>query len=205
VVRRLGPGRLVVATHNKGKVAELNELLRGFGLALESAGDLGLPEPAETGTSFTENALIKAHAAALASGLPALADDSGLVVPALDGAPGIHSRDWAGARQDFRAAMERVWRSLPQRGARDAYFVSVLAIAWPDGYALTFEGRADGSLIWPPRGTGGFGYDPMFVPEGETMSYGELGRAGKHGVSHRARAFAKFRAACLESEHDRST
>lgn len=198
--RRLARGeKLVAATHNKGKLAEIADLIAPHGIAAVSAGDLGLPEPAETGHMFAENAAIKAHAAAKAAGLPALADDSGLCVLALDGAPGLFSADWAGPGKDFAPAMARVERELARRGAADrrAWFVSALVLAWPDGHEELFEGRVHGALVWPPRGAHGFGYDPMFVPDGENRSFGELTRAEKQAHSHRARAFAALARACL--------
>jgi XTP/dITP diphosphohydrolase len=194
--RRYAGGRLVIATHNPGKVGEISALLAPFGIETVSAGTLGLPEPEETGDSFEANAALKAHAAAAASGLPALADDSGLVVPAFGGAPGIYSARWAGPAKDFAAAMARVERELGDRG-RGASFVAVLALAWPDGHAELFRGEVPGWLVWPPRGDRGFGYDPMFVPDGGTLTFGEIDPAEKHRISHRARAFAKLVEACF--------
>lgn len=195
--RRFGPGeRLVIASHNPGKIAEITALLAPFGAAILAAGDLGLPEPEETGDSFEANAVLKARAAAAASGLPALADDSGLVVPALDGAPGIYSARWAGPSKDFRIAMERVQRELGDQD-RGAVFVSVLALAWPDDEEALFRGEVRGRLAWPPRGDKGFGYDPMFVPEGHATTFGEMDGAEKRTITHRARAFAKLVAACF--------
>lgn len=186
------PGdRLVVASHNTGKVEEITELLAPFGVETISAGSLGLPEPEETGDTFEANAALKAKAAAQASGLPALADDSGLVVPALDGAPGIYSARWAGPAKDFRTAMERVHRELGEKD-RVASFVAVLALAWPDSRTEFFRGEVEGTLTWPPRGDRGFGYDPMFVPHGGMLTFGEIDPAEKHQTSHRARAFAKL-------------
>lgn len=186
------PGdRLVVASHNTGKVEEITELLARFGVETISAGSLGLPEPEETGDTFEANAALKAKAAAQASGLPALADDSGLVVPALDGAPGIYSARWAGPAKDFRTAMERVHRELGEKD-RVASFVAVLALAWPDSRTEFFRGEVEGTLTWPPRGDRGFGYDPMFVPHGGMLTFGEIDLAEKHQTSHRARAFAKL-------------
>ncbi|CAN1486371.1 COG0127 Xanthosine triphosphate pyrophosphatase [Rhabdaerophilaceae bacterium] len=196
-------GRIVVATHNAGKLEEMRDLLAPYGLELVSAGALGLPEPEENGTMFAENAAIKAHAAAKATGLPAIADDSGLAVDALDGAPGLFTADWAGQPRDWMRAMSRVKHELETRdvameGAQ-ARFVSALVVAWPDGHTLLAEGRVHGTLTWPPRGAAGFGYDPVFVPDGETRSFSELSRAEKHGIremdgqllglSHRAKAF----------------
>jgi XTP/dITP diphosphohydrolase len=201
-------GRLVAATHNSGKLAEIRDLLGPHGVEIVGAGALGLPEPEETGDTFTSNALLKARAGTLGSGLPALADDSGLCVVALDDAPGIYSARWAGDGRDFAEAMARIQRELAARGAPApwrAYFISVLALAWPDGHVETFEGRVDGHLVFPPRGTAGFGYDPIFVPDGHARSFGEMTAHEKHGVpgdgslalSHRARAFQKLERACL--------
>jgi XTP/dITP diphosphohydrolase len=210
VVRRPIAGRLVIATHNPGKLREMRELLSPHGIATVSAVELGLGEPAETGTSFRENARIKATAAAAAAGVAAFADDSGLVVDALDGAPGIHSARWAGADRDFARAMGEVDRQLRSRGAltpasRTAHFISVLCVVWPDGQVEEFEGRVDGVVVWPPRGDRGFGYDPMFLPDGYDRTFGEMSAAEKHGLppyglglSHRARAFVKLAEACLE-------
>jgi XTP/dITP diphosphohydrolase len=203
-------GRLVIATHNPGKLAEMRELLGFYGVEAVSADALGLPEPEETGATFAANARIKAEAAAQAAALPAFADDSGLVVDALDGAPGIYSARWAGPGKDFRHAMEKVEAGLRERDAfnpeqRTAHFVSILCVAWPDGHVEEFEGRVDGTLVWPPRGDQGFGYDPMFLPEGFDLTFGEMTGEQKHGLppngqglSHRARAFLKLAEACLE-------
>jgi XTP/dITP diphosphohydrolase len=202
-------GRLVIATHNKGKLAEMRELLGPYGVEAVSASELNLPEPEETGTTFAANARLKAHAAADASGLPAFADDSGLAVDALGGAPGIYSARWAGETKNFRHAMEKVEAGLRERDAftpesRKAHFISVLAVAWPDGHMEEFEGRVDGTLVWPPRGQKGFGYDPMFLPDGFDLTFGEMTAEQKHGLppkgqglSHRARAFLKLAEACL--------
>jgi XTP/dITP diphosphohydrolase len=200
--RKLAPGKLVIATHNKGKLREIQALLASYGLECLSAGELGLAEPAETGTTFVENALIKAHAAAQAAGLPALSDDSGLSVAALGGAPGVYTADWAeaapyegGPGRDWYMAMGKVEGKLAELGPdapRDCWFSCVLSIAWPDGEAVSYEGRANGTLIWPPRGTMGFGYDPVFVPTGDTRTFAELDPAEKHAISHRADAFAKL-------------
>ena len=187
----------MIATHNKGKLAEIADLLHPFGIDAVSAGSLGLPEPEETGSTFEANALLKAEAAAIASRLPALADDSGLVVPALGGEPGIHSARWAGANRDFDLAMRRVEERLGDAADRHGTFVAVLALAWPDGHHEIFRGEVDGTLVWPPRGTLGFGYDPMFQPLGSTLTFGEIAPEQKHRVSHRARAFTKLVAACL--------
>ncbi len=202
---KLHPGKLVIASHNQGKVREMRVLLEPFGMELISAADLGLPEPEETGTTFAENALLKAHTAAQGSGLPALADDSGLCVAALGGAPGVYTADWAerqsyegGPGRDWYMAMGKVEGKLAELGPhadRSAYFISTLALAWPDGTQAVFEGRAPGSLSWPPRGTMGFGYDPVFVPEGRTQTFAELEQAEKMALNHRTYAFAKLVAA----------
>ena len=196
--RRFGEPRLVIATHNKGKLAEIADLLGPFRVETVGAGRLGLPEPEETGASFEANASLKAHAAADASGLPALADDSGLVVPALGGEPGIYSARWAGPQRDFALAMRTVEDRLRGIPDRRAHFVAALALAWPDGHAEVFRGKAHGVLIWPPRGDKGFGYDPMFRPDGYTRTFGELDPAEKHRISHRADAFRKLVAACFQ-------
>jgi len=188
--------RLVIASHNQGKVEEISALLMPFRIAALAAASLGIPEPEETGDSFEANAALKAGAAAQASGLPALADDSGLVVPALGGAPGIYSARWAGPTKDFRIAMERVHRELDEQD-RSALFVAVLALAWPDGDLELFRGEVAGALVWPPRGERGFGYDPMFVPDGGEATFGEIEPAQKHLISHRARAFAKLAEGCF--------
>jgi XTP/dITP diphosphohydrolase len=190
--------RLVIASHNQGKVEEISELLAPFAIDTVSAAALGIAEPEETGDSFEANAALKAEAAVAASGLPAIADDSGLVVPALGGAPGIYSARWAGSAKDFRAAMQRVHRELGDRD-RSARFVAVLALAWPDGGLELFRGEVAGKLVWPPRGERGFGYDPIFVPEGGVATFGEIDPAQKHRISHRARAFAKLVDGCLRS------
>ena len=196
---KLEPGtRLVVATHNPGKARELAEILENR-FVLVSAGELGLPEPDETETTFVGNALLKARAAADASGLVALADDSGLSVTALDGSPGIYSARWAGPSKDFDVAMAKVQARLEEGGSRDmsAWFTSALAVAWPDGPAVVVEGRIDGQLAFPGRGTLGFGYDPIFIPEGHAQTFGEMAALQKDGISHRARAFVKLKAALL--------
>ena len=195
--RRFVGNRLVIASHNPGKVEEIAALLAPFRINAVAARELGIPEPEETGATFEANAALKARAAAEASGLPALADDSGLVVPALGGAPGIYSARWAGEAKDFRVAMERVHRELGDK-ERTALFVAVLALASPDGDAELFRGEVEGSLVWRPRGDRGFGYDPMFVPVGGTMTFGEMDPAEKHKISHRARAFAKLVAGCFQ-------
>jgi XTP/dITP diphosphohydrolase len=198
VTRRLSRGtRLVIASHNPGKVREIQELVAPYDVAVVSAGALGLPEPEETGDSFAANAALKAHAAARGADLPALADDSGLVVPALDGAPGIYSARWAGPTKDFAIAMRKVEDALAGKSDRRAAFVSALAVAWPDGSLVDFAGEVDGTLVWPPRGTRGFGYDPMFVPTGGRETFGEMAPAAKHAISHRAIAFRKLVAALL--------
>jgi len=202
-------GSVVVATHNPGKLKEIRELLAPYGLATQSASDLGLPEPKETGKTFAANARIKALAAARASGKPAFADDSGLVVDALGGEPGINSARWAGPDKDFRAAMNRIQTLLIERGAkaldqRRAHFVAALCLAWPDGHVEEFEGRIDGVAVWPPRGDKGFGYDPLFRPNGFDHTFGQMSAEEKHGLppqgqglSHRARAFMKLAEVCL--------
>ncbi len=196
-LRRIDPGaRLVVASHNPGKVVEIEALLAPYGIATVGAAALGLPEPEENGATFEDNAALKARAAADASGLPSVADDSGLVVPALGGAPGIYSARWAGEFKDFRVAMERVRRELGEKD-RSAHFVAVLALAGPDGGMITFRGEVHGRLVFPPRGERGFGYDPIFVPDGGDLTFGEMDPAEKHRISHRARAFAKLVEACL--------
>ncbi|HZT46630.1 MAG TPA: RdgB/HAM1 family non-canonical purine NTP pyrophosphatase [Hyphomicrobiaceae bacterium] len=204
MTRRLDPGtRIVVASHNAGKVREIIDLVAPHGLSVVSAGELGLPEPEETGSTFADNARLKALAAARAAGLPALADDSGLEVHALGGLPGIYSARWAGPAKDFSVAMARVAEELEARNAWTrspgpaANFVAALCLAWPDGETASFEGRVDGHLVWPPRGTKGFGYDPMFVPEGHDQTFGEMEPDAKHALSHRARAFRRFALACL--------
>jgi len=196
MARRLAAPKLAIATHNNGKLAEMRDLLAPYGIATASAGELGVPEPEETGATFAENAILKARAVATASGCPALADDSGLVVPALDGAPGIYSARWAGPRRDFSAAMARVEREL-QGKDRAASFVAALALGWPDGHVECFVGEVAGHLVFPPRGSKGFGYDPIFVPMGYAETFGEMEPAAKHRMSHRAVAFRKLAAACL--------
>ena len=202
-------GRLVIATHNPGKLAEMRDLLAIYAVDAISAGELGLPEPDEPGASFRANARIKALAAAKTSNLPAFADDSGLAVDTLDGEPGIHSARWAGPDRDFRAAMNKIQSLLIERGARSAerrrgHFVSALCVAWPDGHVEEFEATVDGTVVWPPRGNLGFGYDPLFLPDGQTRTFGEMSSEEKHGLpprgrglSHRARAFLKLAEACL--------
>jgi len=196
MARRFAGSRLVIASHNPGKIVEIAALLAPFRVEAVGAAQLGLAEPEETGETFEANAALKAHAAAQAAKLPALADDSGLVVPALDGAPGIYSARWAGPGRDFMAAMERVNRELGDKD-RGAAFVSVLALAWPDGEEALFRGEVHGRLTWPPRGDNGFGYDPIFVPEDQKQTYGEMTLTEKFATDHRARAFAKLAAACF--------
>jgi XTP/dITP diphosphohydrolase len=201
-VRKLSPGKLVIASHNAGKLREIRVLLEPFGIEPVSAGELGLPEPAETEDSFAGNALIKARASALGAGIVALADDSGLMVDALGGAPGVYTADWAekqpyegGPGRDWYMAMGKVEGKLAELGAgvdRSAQFVSTLAVVWPDGAEAVFEGRVDGTLVWPPRGSNGFGYDPVFQPLGKAITFGEMEPEEKHSVNHRAFAFAKL-------------
>jgi XTP/dITP diphosphohydrolase len=202
MLRKLGSGKLVVATHNAGKLKEIAALLAPYGVDCLSAGSLGLPEPAETGRTFVENALLKARAAAEASGLVSLADDSGLSVAALDGRPGVYTADWA-ERQWFEGEPGRDWfmamgkvegllQALGPETPRDAWFSCVLALAWPDGESAVYEGRVDGAIVWPPRGNRGFGYDPVFVPRGRNETFGEIDPEEKHRISHRADAFAKL-------------
>lgn len=196
---RLSPGPLLAATHNAGKVEELKALFEPYGFKVVSAIDLALEEPEETEATFTGNALLKARAAMKASGLPALSDDSGLAVTALGGEPGIYSARWAGEPRDFYRAMERVEAELKASGSpdRSAKFVCALAVAWPDGQEAVFEGEVLGALVWPPRGTRGFGYDPVFVAAGEALTFGEMDPDRKHAMSHRADAVKKLRAALL--------
>jgi len=200
---------VVIASHNPGKVKEMRELLAPYGIEAQSAGELSLSEPDETGKTFKQNARIKAIAGAKATGKPAFADDSGLVVDALDGEPGVHSARWAGPDKDFRFAMNRVQTLLIERNARTpeqrrGHFVAALCLAWPDGHVEDFEGRVDGTIVWPPRGDKGFGYDPLFLPDGFDRTFGEMSAEEKHGLppkgqglSHRARAFIALAAACL--------
>lgn len=216
-VRPLDTNEIVVATHNKGKLAEIRDLIGPFGFEAKSAGDLGLPEPEETGTTFEENAAIKALAAARATGLPALSDDSGLCVDALSGQPGVYTADWAqkaDGTRDFAMAMRNVEERMQAAGALDpaqrtGRFVAVLCLAWPDGHSEFFRGEVEGTLVWPPRGTRGFGYDPVFLPDGFTQTFGEMEAGEKHGweagrgdlgLSHRARAFALFARAKLGAQ-----
>jgi XTP/dITP diphosphohydrolase len=209
MARRRITGRLVIATHNPGKLAEMRDLLAVYGIEAVSAGELGLAEPDETGATFRANARIKAEAAAKASRMPAFADDSGLAVDALNGDPGIYSARWAGPDKDFRLAMNMIQSLLVERGAKSAeqrrgHFVSALCVAWPDGHTEEFEATVDGTIVWPPRGTLGFGYDPLFKPAGHDRTFGEMSAEEKHGLpprgqglSHRARAFLKLADACL--------
>jgi len=190
---------LVIASHNPGKVREIADLLSPFGVEVVSAAALDLPEPVEDGDTFEANAALKARAAAEASGLPALADDSGLAVDALGGEPGIHSARWAGPGKDFMVAMGKVEARLEGETNRRAHFACVLALAWPDGHLESFEGRVDGALVWPPRGDKGFGYDPMFVADGHDITFGEMEPATKHTLSHRADAFRKLVDACFKT------
>jgi XTP/dITP diphosphohydrolase len=200
-IRKLAPGKLVIASHNEGKVREIRALLGPFGIEPVSAAELDLPEPEETGTTFVANAELKALQAADLSGLPALADDSGLCVEALGNEPGIFSARWAGPDKDFGVAMQRIedhFAALPPETGRDAHFICALALAWPDGHLEWFEGRVDGTLVSPPRGDKGFGYDPLFVPHGYTQTFAEMDPDAKHAMSHRAVAFNQLVAAVLD-------
>ena len=197
MTRRFEGDRLVIASHNPGKIVEIADLLRPFAVAVVAAADFGLPEPEETGDTFVANAQLKAMAAAAGSGLPALADDSGLVVAALSGAPGIYSARWAGPGKDFAIAMARVEAELAGTSDRRARFVCALCLAWPDGHCEAFEGTVEGELIFPPRGTDGFGYDPIFLAHGRDTTFGEMDPLEKHRISHRAAAFAKLVAGCF--------
>jgi len=197
---------LIIASHNQGKVKEMRALFAPYSIDLKAASELGLAEPEETGASFIENAELKARAASLAGGLPALADDSGLCVDALGGAPGIYSARWAGAEKDFAKAQEKLTKTLAalpptpdgiDKGAYTAHFICALTLAWPDSHCESFEGRVSGHLTWPPRGNKGFGYDPIFIPQGSDLTFGEIDPAQKHAQSHRADAFRQFVAACL--------
>lgn len=197
--RKLEPGRLVAATHNAGKVVELRDLFEPLGYQIKSAIELDLDEPEETEMTFTGNAILKARAAAIATGAPALSDDSGLAVNALGGMPGIYSARWAGQPRDFYRAMQRVETALQETGSEDrsAQFICALAIVWPDGEEIVFEGSVAGDLVWPPRGEHGFGYDPIFVATGENITFGEMEPGKKHAMSHRADAFEKLKAYLL--------
>ncbi|MDR3530577.1 MAG: RdgB/HAM1 family non-canonical purine NTP pyrophosphatase [Rhodopila sp.] len=198
MARKLSPGqKLVLASHNKGKLREIEALLEPHGIEVVSAGALGLPEPEEDAPDFAGNARIKALAAATVSGLPALSDDSGFCVAALDGAPGVHSARWAGPAKDFGHAMATVHERIGANPDRRAWFIAALCVAWPDGHTETFLGRIDGVVVWPPRGGRGFGYDPMFVPGGAQQTFGEMEPDEKHAVSHRARAFAQVLTSCF--------
>jgi XTP/dITP diphosphohydrolase len=198
MARQLARGdRLLLASHNGGKLREIAALMTPFGIETVSAADLGLPEPEETAPDFAGNARLKAVAAATAAGLPALADDSGFCVAALAGAPGVFSARWAGEARDFGGAMQRVHDAVGENADRRAWFVCVLCLAWPDGETATYLGRVEGEFVWPPRGDRGFGYDPVFVPAGGSLSYGEMDPAEKHATSHRARAMRQLAAACL--------
>ena len=196
MARLFNEPELIIATHNPGKLREIAALLTPFGMQVLSAGDLGLPEPMEDGLTFAANAKIKARAAVEGSDKPALADDSGLVVPALGGKPGIYSARWAGQGKDFNVAMKRIQNELGNKSRR-AYFVAALALAWPDGHMEVFEGEVHGTLVWPPRGRLGFGYDSMFQPDGFNITYGEFEPTAKHAISHRANAFDQLVAACF--------
>lgn len=197
--RKLGSGqKLVLASHNTGKLREIEALLAPVGIQVVSAASLGLPEPEEDAPDFAGNARIKALAAATATGLPALSDDFGFCVAALNGAPGVHSARWAGPGKDFARAMETVNERIGDAADRRAWFIAALCLAWPDGHTETFLGRIDGTAVWPPRGDKGFGYDPMFVPAGTHRTFGEIDPDAKHAVSHRARAFAQMLRSCFE-------
>lgn len=198
MTRKFDGDTIVLATHNAGKVREIGALLGAFSVRVRAAGDLNLPEPEETEDSFIGNAKLKALAAATAAGLPALADDSGLAVNALNGDPGIYSARWAGPEKDFNIAMQKVQDALGDNPDRSAAFICALALAWPDGHVETFEGRIDGTLVWPARGGNGFGYDPMFVPDGHDITFGEMDPAAKHLMSHRARAFTQLVNHCFK-------
>lgn len=198
MTRKFPGGKLVIASHNAGKVREIGELLAPFGADVVSAGTLGLAEPEETGDSFVANAELKARAAALASGLPSLADDSGLAVEALNGAPGIYSARWAGESKDFGHAMAKVNSAMGAEKDRRARFVCALSLAWPDGHCETFEGVVEGEIVWPARGSQGFGYDPIFLPVDGSLTFGEMEPEAKHAISHRADAFRKLVAACFQ-------
>lgn len=204
-MRQIEPGTtLVVASHNPGKVREINDLVAPFSVKAIAAGELNLPEPEETGTTFAENAILKAKAAAEAAGMVALSDDSGLAVDALDGAPGIYSARWAGPEKDFALAIRNLEEKLQAKGAttpheRSAHFVCALCLAWPDGETEVYEGRVNGTLVWPPRGHKGFGYDPVFQPDGHDITFGEMDPVAKHAISHRADAFNKLIAATFKN------
>lgn len=203
MTRKLSAGKLVIASHNEGKVREIRELLAPLGMDVISAAELDLPEPVEDGDSFVANSLLKSLAAAKASGLPAMADDSGLAVTILGGAPGIYSARWAGPRKDFGLAMQKVqsaieeFDTIEQKADRSAAFICALSLAWPDGHTEVFEGRVEGQMVWPARGEAGFGYDPAFQPEGYNITFGEMEPAAKHEISHRADAFKQMVNACF--------
>lgn len=199
MARRFTGDKLVIASHNQGKVVEIAELIGPLGISVVSADELGLPEPVEDGATFTDNAILKARASVAGSGLPALADDSGLAVTALGDEPGIYSARWAETEngRDFDAAMAKVETALGNSKDRSAAFICVLALAWPDGHVESFEGRVEGEMVWPPRGDKGFGYDPVFQPHGYELTFGEMEPAAKHAMSHRADAFAKLLTACF--------
>lgn len=198
MARKFTGGPLIIASHNQGKVREIAALLAPFGAEVTSAGECGLAEPEETGTTFIDNAILKAKAATIATGVPALADDSGLGADALGGAPGIYSARWAGPEKDFDAAMKKLQIELGTSENRGAAFVSALALAWPDGHVETAQGRVQGNLVWPPRGDKGFGYDPMFVPDGDALTFGEMNPDAKEAISHRTLAFEKLVALCFK-------
>ena len=200
MARHFAGGRLVIASHNRGKVREIEDLLRPFAIAVVAAGELGLPEPEETGETFVANAELKATAVAWGAGVPALADDSGLVVPALGGAPGVFSARWAGPTKDFRVAMKRVERALAGSADNRAHFACALVLAWPDGHRECFDGMVRGRLVFPPRGERGFGYDPIFIAEGREITFGEMDPEEKHRISHRADAFRKLIATCFSDD-----
>ncbi len=197
MTRKFESKEIVIATHNQGKVKEISALLGPYVDTFISAGELGLPEPEENGATFRENAIIKARAAAAGSGKAALADDSGLAVTVLGGAPGVYSARWAGPEKDFQKAMQKVHEEMGDTQDRSAAFICVLALAWPDGHLEIFEGRVDGEIVWPPRGGNGFGYDPVFVAKGQKITFGEMDPTKKHEISHRADAFKKLVAACF--------
>ncbi len=199
MARHFDGKKLVIASHNQGKVREIGELLAPFGVETISAGELGLPEPVEDGSTFIANAEIKAHAAAMASGLPALSDDSGLEVAGLDGDPGIFSARWCGPDKDFTVGMRMINEKLGDTPERGANFTCALTLAWPDGHMESFEGRVFGTVTWPMRGTRGFGYDPIFIPDGFTRTFAEMDPADKHAMSHRADAFRQLIDACFRA------
>ncbi len=199
MARHFNGGKLVIASHNPGKVREIGDLLAPFGADVISAAELNLPEPVEDGLTFIANAQIKAKAAALASGFPALADDSGLAVHALGGEPGIYSARWAGPSKDFSIAMRKVEQAIENKEDRSAHFACALTLCWPDGHMESFEGRVNGTMVWPPRGDKGFGYDPTFVASGMDITFAEMQPTAKHAISHRAQAFRKLVEACFEA------